>query len=61
MAFHDFNLQGHDGANIGERLSLKVGQIHVTIYCTQIQLRYEVTPSDIWTIPDFTSEIFMSI
>ena len=61
MAFRDFNLQGNDRANIKAKLSLKVGQIHVTIYCTRIQLRYEVTPSDIWTIADFTSKIFISI
>ena len=58
IAYGDLNLQGNDRANIKAGLSLKVGQVHVTKYCTRIQLRYEVTLSDIWTIADFTSKIF---
>ena len=50
--------QGNDRANIKAGLFLKVGQVHVTIHCTRILLRYEVTPSDIWTISDFARTIF---
>ena len=51
IAYGDLNLLGNDRANIKAGLSLNGGQVQVTImYCTRIQLRYEVTPRNIWTI-----------